>query len=135
MALVLLLAGCAGVPSQEMSDARRALGAAHEASAERHAPAAMSRASDAMDGATQALRGGDYDGARRLAGVARTQAIAARQLATRVSEIRSLIDTERSAGRPWEGAEGLLRRALDASREGDVARALEIAERARTLLP
>ena len=135
LALLLLLAGCAGVPSQEMSDARRAVGAARDADASQHAPSALSRASRALDGATRALRAGNYDAARELAGAARTEAMAARELAARVADIQAAIKAARRDGRAWEGARALLEEARQASRDGDTGRALAIAERARALLP
>jgi hypothetical protein len=133
-AVALLLAACAGVPSQEMSDARRALDAAREAHAQQHARASYERAASALEDATQALGAARYEDARQQAEAARKEAILSRELATRVAEVVSAIDAVRAAGGPWQGAESLLREAEATSRAGDTARAAQIAARALTLL-
>lgn len=131
---VLMLAACAGVPSQQMSDARLALDAARQAHAQQHAPAALERANSALEGAARALRSGEYGDARRLAERARDEAIVARELAVRVAQVSAAIDAARAAGRPWQGAENLLREARSVSKAGDTARAVRIATRAMDLV-
>ena len=130
----VLLAGCAAVPSQEMSDARRALDAAREANAPELAPMAMARADGALQEASAALRAGQYDRARARAGMAREAAILARELAARITAVEAGIAAAREAGRPWQGAQEMLRQARIVSRDGDTPRALAIAERAEALL-
>jgi len=129
-----LLAGCAAVPSQEMSDARRALTAAREANAGALAPMAMARADAALEEASAALRAGQYERARGRAGSARDAAILAREFATRIDAVEAGIAAAREAGRPWQGARDLLQHARAVSRDGDTPRALVIAERAEALL-
>lgn len=132
--VMLVLAACARVPSQEMSDARRALDAAREANAQQYARASLERAASALDDATAALSAGHYETARGLAETARKEAILSRELAVRVAEVASVIDSVRAAGGRWEGAASLLREAESTSRAGDTARAVEIAARALALL-
>lgn len=132
--MLLMLTACAGVPSQEMSDARRALDAAREAHARELAPASLERAAAALDGATLSLRVGDYADARKLAALAHEEAILSRELASRVAETSQAISAARAAGRPWQGAQELLREAESASRTGDTARAVQIATRALDLV-
>lgn len=131
--LASMLSGCAAVPSQEMSDARRAVDAARDAQAPQHAPAAMERAAGALERASEALRAGDYDRARALATTARDEAIAARMLADQVAQVEHAIADARAGGRPWRGAAALLDEALAASSRGDSERALKLAERALAL--
>jgi len=133
LALAVALAACASVPSQEMSDARRALAAALESGAREHAPAAVSRAEDALDEASAALRAGRYERARAHAAAARAAAIDARTFAGAVARAQAAIEAARGAGRPWRGAQRMLDQALAASRTGDAARALDIVERALAL--
>lgn len=65
--LGLQLAGCAGLPAQEMSDARQAIRAARDAGAHRVAPATLEDAQSRLQRAETALRAGDYREARREA--------------------------------------------------------------------
>ena len=118
-----------------MSDARRALDAAEQADARRLLPDAMGRASATLDNANSALRAEQYDEARVLAASARDEAIATRQLATRLVRIREAISTARAEGREWQAAEALVQRALDMSRAGNTSGALSVIEQAALLLP
>ena len=61
------LVACAGLPAQEMSDARQALRAAREAGAQRAAPATLADAQTRLLRAEAALRLHDYREARREA--------------------------------------------------------------------
>lgn len=133
LCFVTVVAGCASVPTQEMSDARRALEAAEQAQAERHAPYAMSRASVSLDRASAALRAGDFVDAQVLARAARDEAIAARRLSDTVRGAEEAIAEAQVQGRPWQGARSLLDEALQVSRGGDAARALAMAQRAHML--
>ena len=65
--LVLALTACAGVPAQEMSDARQAIRAARAAGAQKAAPATLADAQDRLEVAEEALRQRDFREARRAA--------------------------------------------------------------------
>jgi len=133
--LVSILGACASVPSQEMSDARRALNAAEQADARRLLPITMGRASASLDSANSALRAGQYEQARLLARSARDEAIAARVLATRLVQVREAIARARAEDRAWQDAEQLVQRALEMSRAGDTRGALSSVEQAAMLVP
>ena len=130
LALGAVLSACASVPSQEMSDARRAVDAARDSGAGRHAPQMMEQASHTLGQASVALRSGDYDQARELALSARNVAISARRVGDAVADAESAIASAREAGRPVDGAREMLDLALDAAREGRTDRALEMTGRA-----
>jgi len=132
-AVALFLAACATAPSQEMSDARRAVDAAADAGARSRAPHAMSQASAALDRASTALRVGDYDAARELARAARDEAITARKLARAMTLVEDGIAAARAQGRPWKGAQRVLDESMRVSSKGESARALQMAERALAL--
>ncbi len=86
VALVVLLGGCAVMPPvQEMSDARQAIKAAHEARAEQYAPQKLRSAEDSMELATRTLEQGEYEAARMAASVAKALAIKARDEAIAVA--------------------------------------------------
>ena len=131
--VVAAAAGCASVPSQEMSDARRAIRAAEKAAAGEHAPNALARARDALDDARKALARSDYPAAEAAARTARSEAIDARALATEMQLTALSIAEARRAGRPVAGAESFVDRARRAANAGDAERALEYLHRARQL--
>ncbi|MFT5445832.1 MAG: hypothetical protein ACI9DC_000993 [Gammaproteobacteria bacterium] len=132
--VTLLLSACASVPSQEMSDARRALDAAEQAEARRLLPLAMKRASTTLESANSALRAGQYDEARQLAREARDEAIAVRVLAGRSEEIRHSVASARAQGRAWQDMDQLMQRAIAMSRNGDIKGALSLSEKAIGML-
>lgn len=80
---LLLLAGCASIPSQEMADARAELLAAEADNAARHAPDLMAEARKYLADTERRLELGDYTHARRNAEQARLYAISARRQAQR----------------------------------------------------
>jgi hypothetical protein len=85
LTLVLLanaqLSGCAGIPVQEMSNARQAVKAARKAGAEQYAPDVMAEAERLLNSATTNLNKGEYRAARDDAEQARAKAMEARRLA------------------------------------------------------
>ena len=83
-----LIVGCAGVPVQEMSDARQMIQAAETAGAVRHAPHLHAEARRLLREAERALEAGRYREARRLALRARAVAAEARAAARASAQIR-----------------------------------------------
>ena len=71
------LAACAGAPVQEMSNARQAIRAAHDAGAERVAPQQLTEARAYMERAESSLQSRNYRDARRNAVAARGKAVEA----------------------------------------------------------
>jgi predicted S18 family serine protease len=71
VALLLLLAGCASAPVQEMSDARQAIQAAEEAGAAYYAPETLSDAKRLLTSAERKLQREAYASARADAREAR----------------------------------------------------------------
>jgi hypothetical protein len=71
------LAGCAGAPVQEMSNARQAVRAAQQAGGAKHAPEAMSEAERLLQSAKTNQSKGEYRIARELAEQARDKAMVA----------------------------------------------------------
>ena len=77
--LLALLAGCAGVPVQEMSNARQAIEAARQAGAETRAAEELNAAQNLLRRAEEALAEGFYKQAKEDAEAARTKAVSAQQ--------------------------------------------------------
>jgi len=76
-----LVVGCAGMPLQQMSDARQAIRAAERAGAEKHAPQLLEEARGLVQRASQSMHKGDYREARDGAELARVKAMEARRIA------------------------------------------------------
>lgn len=74
VATLLLLAGCASAPVQEMSDARQAIQAAEEAGAASYAPEALQDAKRLLTSAERKLQREAYQSARIDAREARRRA-------------------------------------------------------------
>ncbi len=85
--LVFGIAACAGIPVQEMSNARQAIRAAQEAGAARAAPGEIEKAQDYLGRAEASMQ-------KRLYRQARDEASEARRIAT------AALQTAQSAGRP-----------------------------------
>lgn len=84
--LLMLLAGCATAPVQEMSDARQALQAAQQAGAQQSAPQEYARAKALMQSAEDQLGVGGYQTARKLAEQAKSEAQKARDEALKLKK-------------------------------------------------
>ncbi len=125
----LVLSACARAPTQEMSDARQALGAAREAGAERTAPAAYQRALVHLDAATISLQNGAYKSAREEAVAAHGAALDARRVAEAIAHAESAV-SEAVASAARDDADRLLASALAAAARGESDRAIDLAERA-----
>jgi sialic acid synthase SpsE len=84
--LCAILGGCAGVPAQEMSNARQAIKAARDAGANQVAPQKLNEAQSLLERAEADLQQRDFRSARRNAVQARgraTEALSAVQTANR----------------------------------------------------
>lgn len=76
-----MLAGCAGAPIQEMSDARQAIRAAERAGAAKYAPEPLAEAKKLVEQARAQMQQREYREARYDAEEARTKAVQARRIA------------------------------------------------------
>lgn len=126
-AVLVAIAGCASAPTQEMSDARLALGAAREAGAESHAPSNLDGAERLLARAENALEAGNYELARQDAIAVRERAITARNIAEAIGRAKETLKQAQAAGAPWRVASSLLAQAEAAARRRDAGAAIEFA--------
>ena len=126
-----LLAGCATVPTQEMSDARQALQAAREVEAAAHAPANFNEAEARMLRAEKKLSDHDYRSARKNALTARREAISARNMALAISQAKQVFAQAEAEGVSSQVARDLLSRAEAAAQAGDEEAVVSAAGRAK----
>jgi hypothetical protein len=130
---LLTLAACAVAPMQEMSDARQAVRAAHEAGADQHAPEILQEAEDQLDSAGNELHKRDFREARKEAVAAKTNAINAQDMAHAIGSAAAVIDKAGQRGVLSAETEALLQQAQQAAGEGDVQLAVRLANEARSL--
>jgi hypothetical protein len=78
---IVMLAGCAGAPIQEMSDARQAIRAAERAGAAQYAPEPLAEAKKLVEQARSGMQQREYREARDHAERAREKAVEARRIA------------------------------------------------------
>src|SRR3569832_2071412 len=123
LAIVMMsgLVACAGVPTQEMSNARQALQAARAANADTHAPKSFSEAEQRLTKAERELSAHYYARARKDAVIARSDALTARNIALALAEARAAVTAAEAEGsvspatRAWlSKAEPLLQEARQA---------------------
>lgn len=133
MLAVLLVAGCAVAPTQEMSDARQSVQAARDAGAERYAQENMRNAREYLEKAERELELRFFSRARHDAIVAKSEALKARDLALAIREAEAAIQSSQASGKVLEEARQTLRDAREAAARGRLRKALELAERARRL--
>jgi hypothetical protein len=126
----LALGACAGAPTQEMSDARQALGAARDADAPRHAPGAYGQAVAHMEAAATSLQDGAYEVARERALAARSAAIDARRVAAAIGDAVRALGQAGGEGAARADAARLLEQARRAAARGDAEAAIDLAGRA-----
>ncbi len=111
-----------------MSDARQAVVAARRANAAENAPRFYTDAVSLLDDAAQALKTGDYNGARDQALAARDVALKARGVSVAIEDAARALEEVKSKGLPWREPQGFLEQARVAAEQGDEARALRFAE-------
>ena len=90
--LGLLLTGCVSLPSQEMSDARRAIQVAQNAGAQKSVSRTFEHAEQAISAAGKALSQGNYKEAALHAQLAKEKADSAYRIALIIDEARKAMD-------------------------------------------
>lgn len=130
-----LLVSCAGVPTQEMSDARQSVQAAHEAGADQYSSKHLKNAEDYLAQAERELGLRYFNRARHDAILARSEALKAQDVATAIKEAQTALDaaSDRTQG-ALRAARNLLRQAIDAAARGKHKQAIRLAHEARLRL-
>ena len=113
--LGLFLTGCVSLPSQEMSDARRAIQVAQDVGARKSVSRTFEHAEQAISTAGSALSQGNYQEAALHARLAKEKADSAYRIALVIAEARKAIDQPFLVPR----ATALFERALLAAQNGD----------------
>ncbi|HAI68626.1 MAG TPA: hypothetical protein DCM38_04210 [Gammaproteobacteria bacterium] len=126
--ITVVVVGCAGVPTQEMSDARQAMKAARDVQAEYYVPTFWAKASQKLTQAEQYLEGGQFFQARLIATSAKKEAVDAHNTAVAINrakrvwqEVVTLIDHSSLEGR------ALLEKAQQVARQGNLEQTIAFA--------
>ncbi|MDR2876949.1 MAG: DUF4398 domain-containing protein [Chromatiales bacterium] len=126
----LLLAACAGAPTQEMSNARQSVQAAYDAGANEFATRNLEVAHDYLARAERELELRYFSMAYHDAIVAKSEAIKAHTVATAVQEAQAAVDAMEE-GSSRDEAQSLLQEAMNAAREGRDRQAVRLAQEAQ----
>lgn len=125
------LGACTTVPSQEMSDARRAIASARNVGVEQSVPKKLMEAEHLLSTAGDALAAGAYDEARVAAASAKAVAVAARTMALQLDQLDRDIQRVNIAGVALgEEVRQLAVRAAIAAQDGALVEARALVERA-----
>lgn len=136
--IVLMVCGglvaCAVAPTQEMSDARQAVQAAKDAGAPKHAPRYLNESETFLNYAERKLGIGKdgYADARTSAVAAKEAALKGRAVAVAIAAAKSTIAEAVAVGKLSPAAETALREAVNAAKDGNDVRAIELAEKAKS---
>lgn len=128
------LAACAIAPTQEMSDARQSVQAAHEAGARDYASRNLRIAVDYLEEAERELELRYFSRARHDAVVARSEALKARNVTLAIREAEGEIARTSAAEDAVQQATELLLGAMQAATEGKDKKAIRLADEARKML-
>ena len=91
MALMIFQSCAYAPPIQEMSDARQAIRAAREIGADHYFPKMMQQIDEQIDNAEKKLELADYEGAAKLALIAKNNAIKIRNFVLNLIKIKDII--------------------------------------------
>lgn len=128
---MLLLVGCASAPTQEMSDARQAVSAAHDVGAAEHASENVQHAEALLDKAARELEQGDFGDAREDAEAARVEAIKAQDIAQVMRATKRVLHDASQRGVLSDDAAEFFNQAQLAADENRVHEAIRLANEAR----
>jgi len=128
---LLVLSGCASAPTQEMSDARQAVSAAHDVGAAEHASENVQQAEELLDRAERELEQGDFGDAREDAEAARAEAIKAQDIAQVMSATKLVLQDAAQRGVLSDDAAAFFDQARLAADENRVHEAIRLANEAR----
>jgi hypothetical protein len=130
----LWLTGCATAPTQEMSDARQSVQAAHEAGARDYAAHNLKVAVDYLEEAERELELRYFNRAKHDAVVAKSEAVKARSVTLAIKEAEGEIAQSAASEEVVQQATSILLEAMQAAAEGKDKKAIRLAGEARVLL-
>lgn len=132
-AIFAALSGCATTtpPSQEMSDARQALDAAHQVDAARHVPETLQGAENLLSKAETKLGEGAFEQAQRDALAAKEEATKARTMAAAISAAKLALQEAAALDALSGEAQALLQQAEAAALVDDDKNAVGLADQAK----
>lgn len=131
---VAWLAACATAPTQEMSDARQSVQAAHDAGARDYASRNLRIAVDYLEEAERELELRYFGRAKHDAVVAKSEALKARNVTLAIKEAEGRIARTSAPEPVVNQATSLLLEAIQAATEGRDKKAIRLADEAKFML-
>lgn len=128
--LVMMVLGCANVPTQEMSDARQALKAARDVHAEQYALFVLQDAEQALVLAEENLQAGSFNQARDEAITAKERALRAYDMAVAIENAQTIWQTISTLFYAENDIDELLKQAHHAAQQGNVEDTVQFANKA-----
>jgi hypothetical protein len=123
--------GCAKIPTQEMSDARQAIKAAHEAKAELYVPEKLLESEQKLFDAESNLESGLIDEARRNAVFAKDSALQARNIASAIDHAETIWRAISAIDYKVNSFPVILNKAKEIIKQGKIEQALMLIEETR----
>lgn len=124
---VVVVVGCAGVPTQEMSNARQAIKAARDVKAKDYVPTLWNKTEQNLTQAEQHLQAGQFFHARLVAILVKEQAVNAHNMAVAMSRANRVWQAVNAMNYSATQGHALLKKAREAEREGDIDKTIAFA--------
>jgi hypothetical protein len=127
---VIVVVGCATIPTQEMSDARQAIQAAREVQAEYYAPGSLAIAEQNLTQAERHLEEKAYEQARLVAVLAKRQALNSYNMARSLDRAKQIWQAISELGDSTLVGRRLLEKAYLAAKQNHIDNTIEWANKA-----
>ena len=129
--LLISIASCVTVPTQEMSDARLAVKAAQDVRAAYYVPNTLAKAEENLAKAEDSLRTGQLIQARRAAILAKEQAVNAHKMAIAIDYAKTIWQAVVAIKFSGQDVNKLIKKAEIAAQQEDIDSALHFADEAQ----
>jgi hypothetical protein len=128
--VIIIMVGCAYVPTQEMSDARQAIKAAREVKAIAYVPANLTVAEQSLTTAEHYLENGQFNQARLNAKLATEQAVNAYKMTVAITRAKTMGESLAKIGSATQTVNTLLEQATASSQQQEVDKTITLANEA-----
>jgi len=125
--ITVFIIGCAGAPTQEMSDARQAINAARDVEADYYMPALWVKIEQNLAQAEQKLEAGKFKSARLFATLTKEQAASAHNMAVAIGRAKTIWQTITALGNSVPEMRILLEKAQLSAHQGNADKAIKFA--------
>lgn len=128
--VIIIMVGCAYVPTQEMSDARQAIKAAREVKAIAYVPANLTIAEQSLTTAEHYLEAGQFNQARLNAKLATEQAVNAYKMTVAITRANTMRQSLTTMGYATQTVNDLLEQAMTSAQQQETDKTITLANEA-----